>query len=109
MVARMMKANARNKGEHEKVRLSHTINATTMEAYSELADKISGRTQSAPEQRRRMQEHKKKVAERREAKIRDTEPDATTDKELRVASATAGGLCNRRLSPTAGLPPTRCK
>ena len=51
-VARRMKADARNKEAHEQVRLNHSLIATAMEAYSELADNISGRKHIAPEQRR---------------------------------------------------------
>ena len=50
-VARTMKANARNKEEHEKVRLNHSLSATTMEEYSELADNTSGRKHTTPELR----------------------------------------------------------
>lgn len=43
-VARRMKVNARSKGEHDKVRLNHRLNAATMEAYSELAKMANRRT-----------------------------------------------------------------
>lgn len=53
-VARRMKVSARDKGSREQVRLNHSLNAATIEAYSELADNIRGRKHITPEQRRRM-------------------------------------------------------
>ena len=69
-VARMMKANARSKGSQEQVRLNYSLNANTMEAHSEQADTISGKLRITPEQRKRIQEHRKKAAERTEARAR---------------------------------------
>lgn len=42
-VGRRMKANVKHKGDPQKLQTNHKLNASTMEAYSEQADKISGR------------------------------------------------------------------
>ena len=50
-VARRMKANSKRKGDTQKRLVDHMLNASTMEAYSEQADKSRGRLHLTAEQR----------------------------------------------------------
>ena len=62
-----MKVNASHRGDQEKTLKTRDLNASTVEAYIEQADKISGRLHLAPEQRKRIEENKYRVAQIKEA------------------------------------------
>ena len=66
-----MKANAISKGERDKAKRNHRLNARTMETYSELASKAYGRKYITPEQRKRVQEQRKEAIERKEVTSRE--------------------------------------
>ena len=62
--ARRMNANARSKDDPNKDTTNHKLNATTMEAYSELASKIRRKKHITPEQKSRMRKNRQEANNR---------------------------------------------